>query len=59
MAFHYLQLTFIKTPIFQYFDPECHIWIETDVSSDAIDDMLSWLASETRLYGIISKTNLS
>ncbi len=30
-AFIYLQKAFTKAPILKYFDPEYHIWIETNV----------------------------
>ena len=35
-AFNYLWLAFIKAPIFQHFDLESHILIETDVLGYAI-----------------------
>ena len=41
MAFNNLWLAFIKASIFQYFDLEHHIWIETDISKYAIDKVLS------------------
>ena len=40
-AFIQLRQVFTKTPILQHFDPECHIWIETDESSYAIGGVLS------------------
>ena len=57
-AFNRLQLAFTKAPILQYFNPECHIWIKTDVSDFAIGGMLSQLASRTSLDGIVTKTDL-
>ena len=42
-AFNHLRLAFIKAPIFRYFDLENHIRIKTDISSYAIDKMLSQL----------------
>ena len=57
-AFNCLQLTFTKAPILQYFDPECHIWIETDASGYTIGSVLSRLASATRLDGVVTKANL-
>ena len=30
LAFTQLRQAFIKTLIFYYFDPKCHIWIETN-----------------------------
>ena len=49
---------FTKAPILWYFDPECHIWIETDASGYAISGMLSQLASETSSNGVVTKANL-
>ena len=40
-AFTQLRQVFTKAPIFQYFDPEYHIWIEIDASGYAIGGMLS------------------
>ena len=40
-TFNKLRLAFIKALIFQYFNPESHIRIETDISSYAINKMLS------------------
>ena len=42
-AFNFLRQAFIKALILQYFDPECHIWIETDVSSYVIGGVLCQL----------------
>ena len=41
LAFTKLKQTFLKAPILQYIDPECHIRIETDVSSYAISKVFS------------------
>ena len=57
-AFNRLWLAFTKAPILRHFDPECHIWIETDALGYAIGGMLSQLASETCLDGVVTKTNL-
>ncbi len=46
IAFTKLRKAFTKTPILQHFDPECHIWIETDASGYAIGGMLSQLTSQ-------------
>ena len=43
LAFTKLRKTFIKTPIFQYFDSECHIRIGTNKSNYAIGGILSQL----------------
>ena len=59
IAFNHLQLTFIEALIFQHVDPECHIWIETDILSYTINVMLSQLTFETSLNGLVTKTNLS
>ena len=42
-AFNYLQLVFIKAPIFQHFDLKRYIWIEINASSYAKDEVLSQL----------------
>ena len=57
-AFNHLRLAFTEAPILRHFDPECHIWIETDVSSYAISGVLSQLASETSLDVVVTKTDL-
>ena len=44
-AFNCLRQAFIKAPILRHFDPECHIWIETDKSSYIIEKVLSQLIS--------------
>ena len=43
LAFTKLRKTFTKAPILRHFDPKCYIWIETGVSSYAIDGALSQL----------------
>ena len=50
-AFNRLRLAFIEAPIFWHFDPECHIQIETDALSYAIDGVLSQLTSGTNPNG--------
>ena len=40
-AFNQLSQAFAKALILQHFDPECYIWIETDVSGYAIGRILS------------------
>ena len=40
-VFNHLRLAFTETPIFRYFDPECHIWIEIDVLGYAISSVLN------------------
>ena len=45
MAFTKLRQAFIKAPILYHFDSKCHIWVETDMSSYAID----WVLSELTL----------
>ena len=57
-AFNCLRLAFIEAPIFQYFDPECHIWIKTDASDYAIGGVLSQLTSGTNPDGVVTKANL-
>ena len=48
-TFNYLRQAFIKTLIFQYFDPKSHIWIKTDISSYTIDRVLSQLDLDSDL----------
>ena len=57
-AFNGLRLAFTKAPILQHFDPECHIWINTNALRYAICGILSQLASGTSSDGVVSKTNL-
>ena len=42
-AFNRLRQSFTEAQIFRHFDPEYHIWIETDVSGYAIGGVLSQL----------------
>ncbi len=42
-TFTELRQAFVKTPILNHFDPECHIQIETDASDYAIGGILSQL----------------
>ena len=58
-TFNRLRLAFTKALILWHFDPECHIWIETDALGYAISNMLSLLASETSLDGVVTKIYLS
>ena len=46
LAFTELRQTFLKAPIFHHFDPEHHIWIETDISGYAIGGVFSQLNSD-------------
>ena len=41
IAFNYLRLAFTKALIFWYFDPKCHIWIETNILGYTIDKVLN------------------
>ena len=45
-AFTELRQAFVKAPILHHFDPERHIWIETDASGYAIGGVLSQLTSD-------------
>ena len=45
-VFTQLRQAFTKAPILQYFDPEHHIQIKTDVSDYAIGGVLSQMTSE-------------
>ena len=58
-SFYCLQLALTKAPILQHFDPECHIWIETDILGYTIDEILIQLTSGTNLDGVVTKTDLS
>ena len=42
-AFNRLKQAFTEVPILQHFDPEYHIWIETNVSGSTIGGVLSQL----------------
>ena len=57
-TFNYLWLAFTKALILHYFDSKCHIWIEIDISSHAIYDILSQLNFQTNSNKIIIKTNM-
>ena len=46
-AFTQLRQAFTKALILQHFDPECHIWIQTDASSYAIIGVLSQLTTDS------------
>ena len=57
-TFYRLWLAFTEAPILQHFDPECHIWIETDASGYVIGGVLNQLTSGTSPDGIVIKTDL-
>ena len=59
MTFNHLRLALTKAPIFQHFNPECYIWIETNILGYATDRVLSQLTSRTNHNGIVTKTDLS
>ena len=44
-AFNRLRQAYTKALILQHFDPECYIWIETNVSGYAIEGVLSQLTT--------------
>lgn len=46
LAFTILRLAFIKAFSLYYFDSECYIWIETDISDNAIGRVLSQLITK-------------
>ena len=58
LAFILLRPSFIEAPILYYFDPESHIWIETNISGYAIGGILSQLFSRTKLDKIATKADL-
>ena len=45
-AFTELRQAFIKAPIFHHFDPERHIWVETDASGHPIARVFNQLTSD-------------
>ncbi len=45
-AFIYLQKTFTEALILRHFDPECHIWIETDALGYAISRVINQMTSD-------------
>ena len=57
-AFNRLRLAFTEAPILRHFDPECHIWIETDALGYAIGGVLSQLAFGTSPNRVVTKTDL-
>ena len=57
-AFYCLRLAFIEAPILWYFDPKCHIWIETNALSYAIGGVLSQLISGTNPNRVVTKADL-
>ena len=59
IVFNHLWLAFTKDSILQHFDPECHIWIETDILGYIIGGVLSQLTFKTRPDGVVTKTDLS
>lgn len=50
LAFDKLRQVFIKISILYYFDPKCHIWVKTDVSSYIIGTILSQLTLDNLSY---------
>ena len=58
LAFNHLRLAFTEASILRHFDPECYIWIETDVLGYAIGSVLSQLASGTSPNEVVTKTDL-
>ena len=51
-AFTQLRQAFIKAPILQYSDPECHILIETDASGYVIGGVLSQFIDLGRWHSV-------
>ena len=58
-VFNHLWLAFIEAPIFQHFDLESHIRIETDISSYAIAGVLSQLNLDSNALPNNSNLNRS
>ncbi len=50
-TFIHLRKAFTKAPILRYFNPECHIWIETDALGYAIGGILSQMTSDQHFSG--------
>ena len=57
-AFNRLRLAFTEALILWHFDPECHIWIETDALGYAIDGVLNQLTFGTCPNEVVIKTDL-
>ena len=57
-TFNRLRLAFIEAPILRHFDPECHIWIETNALGYAISRVLNQLNFGTNPNGIVTKADL-
>ena len=57
-AFNRLQLAFTEAPILWHFDPEYHIWIETNALGYAIGGVLCQLTSGTNSNGVVTKADL-
>ena len=57
-AFNRLWLAFTEALILRHFDPECHIWIETDASGYAIGGVLSQLTFGINPDGVVTKADL-
>ena len=56
-TFNRLWLAFTEASILWHFNPEYHIWIETNTSGYAIDEVLSQLTSGTNPNGVVTKTD--
>ena len=54
LSFTQLKKAFIKDSILYYFDPKCHIRIETNTSGYVIDGVLSQLTTERGLAGQVT-----
>ena len=58
LVFTQLRQAFVKAPILYHFDPESHIYIETDASSYTIGGVLSQLSSGIKPDKVVTKDNL-
>ena len=58
IAFNRLRLAFIKALIFQHFDLECYIWIETYALDFAIGEVLSKLIFRISPDEVITKADV-
>lgn len=59
ITFNCLWPAFIKAPISQHFNLECHISIKINIFGSAIDDISSQLISKSSLNEVVIKADLS
>lgn len=54
ITFIQLQKVFTKAPIFNYFDQECYIWIETNAFGYTISRVPSQMTSDQQLSNLMT-----